>query len=181
MKIASADARCYRVPLPAPWGSAMHRITHHELIVTRLAAGSGEEGVGWAYTVGIGGTAAAALLCDDLLPQLAGRDAAAKAIWHDLWWQTHDCGDGITRLALASLDIALWDLGAKAAGLPLCTMLGGRRSPAAAYGSGVNLHLPLPDLLAQVDRWQSRGSPSVPTCTARSPTRSSSRTSTGEA
>jgi hypothetical protein len=41
MKIASADARCYRAPLPAPWDSAMHRITHHELIIARLAAGSG--------------------------------------------------------------------------------------------------------------------------------------------
>ena len=157
MKITSAYARCYRVPLPAPWGSATHRITNHELIVTRVAAGSGEEGVGWAYTVGVGGTSAAALLSDDLLPHLAGREAAAKAIWHDLWWQTHDCGDGITRLALASLDIALWDLAAKAADMPLCTILGGRRGPVAAYGSGVNLHLPLPDLLAQVERWQSRG------------------------
>src|SRR5205807_4015268 len=73
MKIASAEARCYRVPLPAPWGSATHRITHHELIVTRLATDSKLEGVGWSYTIGAGGTAVAALLSDYLLPRVVGR------------------------------------------------------------------------------------------------------------
>ena len=158
MKIASAEARCYRVPLPAPWGSATHRITHHELIVTRIAADSKLDGVGWSYTVGAGGTAAAAFLSDYLLPGLVGRDPApVEQIWDRLWRETHDVGGGIARLALASLDIALWDLRAKAAGQPLCALLGGARAPVPAYGSGVNLHLPLPELLAQVERWQRRG------------------------
>lgn len=158
MRITSAEARCYRVPLPKPWGSATHSITHHELIITRVQADAKREGVGWSYTVGSGGTAVLALLADDLLPRLEGRDpSAVERIWHDLWRATHDAGGGITRLALASLDIALWDLNAKAAGRPLCAMLGGSRAAAPAYGSGVNLHLPLPDLLAQVERWQGRG------------------------
>ena len=158
MRIASAEARCYRVPLPAPWGSATHRITHHELIVTRLATDEQHDGVGWSYTVGTGGTGVAALLSDYLLPQLAGMDPAPiERIWQDLWKATHDVGGGIARLALASLDIALWDLRARAVGQPLCTVLGGTPAPVPAYGSGVNLHLALPDLLAQVERWQSRG------------------------
>ncbi len=158
MRITSAEACCYRVPLPAPWGSATHRITHHELIITRLAADGKHEGVGWSYTVGNGGTAVAALLSHDLCPRLTGKDpAAVERIWHDLWWATHDAGGGIARLALASLDIALWDLNASAAGQPLCVLLGGTPAPVPAYGSGVNLHLALPDLLAQVERWQSRG------------------------
>src|SRR5690349_5391860 len=106
MRITSAEACCYRVPLPAPWGSAAHRITHHELIITRLTADGKHEGVGWSYTVGNGGTAVAALLSDDLFPRLTGKDpAAVEPIWHDLWWATHDAGGGIVRLALASLDI----------------------------------------------------------------------------
>jgi L-alanine-DL-glutamate epimerase-like enolase superfamily enzyme len=158
MKITSADARCYRVPLPAPWGSSTHRITHHELVVTRLRADSKEEGVGWAYTVGAGGTSVAALLSDHLLPRLEGRDpAAVEQIWHELWLDTRDLGAGITRLALASADIALWDLNAKSVGQPLCAVLGGSRGPVEAYGSGVNLHLPLDQLLEQVERWQRRG------------------------
>lgn len=158
MRITFAEARCYRVPLPAPWGSAMHRITHHELIITQFRTDTRHEGVGWSYTVGHGGTAVAAMLSDDLLPRLDGRDpAAGERIWLDLWKATHDGGGGITRLALASLDIAVWDLRAKAAGEPLCAVLGGSLARAPAYGSGVNLHLPLSELLAQVERWQSRG------------------------
>ena len=158
MKIASAEARCYRVPLPAPWGSATHRITHHELVITRIATDANVEGIGWAYTVGTGGTGVAALLSDYLLPRIEGRDPAPIGhIWRELWKATHDAAGGITRLALASLDTALWDLAAKAAGQPLYMVLGGRRDRVMAYGSGVNLHLPLPELLAQVERWQSRG------------------------
>ena len=158
MKIASAEARCYRVPLPSPWGSAAQRITHHELIITRLATDGKHEGAGWSYTVGTGGTSVAALLSDYLLPGLIGKDpAAVERIWHDLWRAAHEVGGGITRLALASLDVALWDLNATAAGQPLCALLGGAPIPVPAYGSGVNLHLALPDLLAQVERWQSRG------------------------
>ncbi len=139
-------------------GSATHRITHHELVITRLGTDTHHEGVGWSYTVGTGGTAVLALLSDYLLPRLNGRDpTAVEQIWHEVWRSTHDGGGGITRLALASLDIALWDLNAKAAARPLYAMLGGNRAHVPAYGSGVNLHLPLPDLLAQVEGWQRRG------------------------
>jgi L-alanine-DL-glutamate epimerase-like enolase superfamily enzyme len=159
VRIVSADARCYRLALPAPWGSASapEPITHHELVVVRLSTDSGHEGVGWSYTVGRGGTAVQALLADDLLPPLLGRDPAPVGrIWHELWRRTRDAG-GIGRLALAALDVALWDLWGAATGQPLYALLGGARVLLPAYASGVNLHLGIPDLLAQVERWQRRG------------------------
>jgi L-alanine-DL-glutamate epimerase-like enolase superfamily enzyme len=157
VKIVSTEARCYRVPLPAPWGSATHRITHHELIITRVATDAKLGGVGWAYTIGTGGTGVTALLTDYLLPMIDGRDPAPIGrIWHELWQGTHDAAGGIARLALASLDIALWDLAARAAARPLAEVLGGRVQAVVAYGSGVNLHLPLPELRAQVEGWQRR-------------------------
>jgi len=46
---------------------------------------------------------------------------------------------------------------AQAAGEPLYRLLGASRDRAGAYGSGINLNLPIPDLLAQFQRWKARG------------------------
>lgn len=43
---------------------------------------------------------------------------------------------GIFTLALSAIDMACWDLRGKAAGLPLCELLGGARDRAPTYASG---------------------------------------------
>ncbi|WP_218105299.1 hypothetical protein [Micromonospora rhizosphaerae] len=61
-----------------------------------------------------------ALLRDHLVPRLIGLDAArVEAVWRDLYASTRATAVGaITSLALDAVDTALWDLRAKAAGLP---------------------------------------------------------------
>jgi D-galactarolactone cycloisomerase len=60
-------------------------------------------------------------------PKLIGRDVSEIAqISYDLQQSLHLFGRyGITMFAISGVDIALWDLAAKAAGLPLCRLLGG--------------------------------------------------------
>jgi L-alanine-DL-glutamate epimerase-like enolase superfamily enzyme len=54
---------------------------------------------------------------------------------------------GIIQLAIAAIDIALWDLKAKASNLPLAYLLGGYRDRAPTYASGAMLrHFSLDDL-----------------------------------
>jgi hypothetical protein len=58
-------------------------------------------------------------------------------------------------IALAAVDLALWDL--RAAGTGLVDTLGRRRDSVPVYGSGVNRHYTLKELVAQAERWASRG------------------------
>ena len=65
---------------------------------------------------------------------------------------------GITTIALAGLDLALWDAAARAARHARCRRCSAvARDSVRAYGSGVNLHYPLDELVAQVRRWVDAG------------------------
>jgi L-alanine-DL-glutamate epimerase-like enolase superfamily enzyme len=72
-----------------------------------------------------------------LAPLLRGRDPQdVRARWRDMrtatWWYGHG---GIANFAISALDMALWDIAGKAAGLPVHRLLGGKltdRVPAAA-------------------------------------------------
>ena len=54
-------------------------------------------------------------------------------------------------LALSAFDMALWDLKARRAGLPLWNMLGGHDPRVPCYAGGIDLDLPLDKLLRQTD------------------------------
>ncbi|HSU04329.1 MAG TPA: mandelate racemase/muconate lactonizing enzyme family protein [Acetobacteraceae bacterium] len=67
-----------------------------------------------------------------LLPHLIGRHPLAReAVWQDLLSRTLPRAPQAQSL----IDIALWDLAAKAAGVPLWQFLGGARDRIAAYAS----------------------------------------------
>lgn len=159
MKITRMDVSLHWLPLEKPWGDSTHRITHIELILCKLGTDTSHDGVGYSYTVGSGGAAVATLMRTYLAPIVVGEDAShIERIWCRLWQECHDAGArGIGGLAINAIDVALWDLAGKTAGKPLFQLLGGAREKIAAYGSGVNLHLSLDELLAQVEGWLGRG------------------------
>jgi L-alanine-DL-glutamate epimerase-like enolase superfamily enzyme len=74
-------------------------------------------------------------------PRIKGADLLAwDRLWHDLWQQTRRSGHGAGLAALSALDIAVWDLRARSAGLPLFRMLGAHREQVPVYGSGRATH-----------------------------------------
>jgi len=80
---------------------------------------------GRRYTVGQNGGAIADILQREIPELVEGREADdTEAIWHHVWWALHYGGrGGPPVLALSALDIALWDLKARCANLPLFRLL----------------------------------------------------------
>ncbi len=80
--------------------------------------------------------AVASYLTDHVIPCLIGRDAhQIEDIWQYLYRGAYWRRGPVTMSAIAAVDTALWDLKAKAAGMPLYQLLGGRsRSRVMVYG-----------------------------------------------
>jgi L-alanine-DL-glutamate epimerase-like enolase superfamily enzyme len=150
----------YRIPLPVVLSDSTHGdMTAFELITVRVRDADGAEGVGYTYTVGRGGSAIRALIADDLGPLMVGCDAdLVEENWLQMWWASHYVGrGGLTVHAISAIDIALWDLKAKRAGLPLWRLLGGADNKVKAYAGGIDLLFPLDQLLKQTEDNIGRG------------------------
>jgi L-alanine-DL-glutamate epimerase-like enolase superfamily enzyme len=153
--IAALDARLVRVPLTRPWGPD---VTSVGVVATHVVRSDGAEGWGFSWTPQIGAHAVLALIQHDIAPAAVDSDADPAATWQPLWQHLHEAGGGgITTIALAGFDLALWDAAARARDLPVSQLLGRRRDAVRAYGSGVNLHYSLDELVGQVRRWVDAG------------------------
>jgi L-alanine-DL-glutamate epimerase-like enolase superfamily enzyme len=147
--------RGIQVPLSRPWGSDVRDLSLVEVVVEDSA---GDVGHGFSWTPQIGAAAVQAHLDHDIRSFALGRAADAESLWEPLWQHLHEGGGGgITTIAMAGLDLALWDLAARRAGLGITDHLGRRHATAEVYGSGVNLHYPLDELVAQAERWVAAG------------------------
>src|SRR6201995_1697084 len=127
-RIETTETGFYRIPLAVTLSDSTHgEIDAFELITCRVRDADGAEGVGYTYTVGCNGGAGADILRREVPGLIDGQDADdIEAIWQRVWWGLHYGGrGGPTMLAHSALDIALWDLKAKRAGLPLWRLLGG--------------------------------------------------------
>ena len=88
--------------------------------------------------------AVASYLADHVVPLLIGRDPhRIEDTWQFLYRSAYWRRGPVTMAAIAAVDVALWDIKAKAAGMPLYQLLGGAsRTGIMAYGhaSGRDTH-----------------------------------------
>jgi len=152
--ITAVEPGFYRIPLPVVLTDSTHgEMKAFELVTCRVRDAEGAEGIGYTYTVGRNGGAVMDTLTREIAEVAAGHDAdRIEWLWNHLWWATHYGGrGGPTVLALSAFDTALWDLKARRAGQPLWKLLGGNDNKVSCYAGGIDLDLPLDDLLKQTD------------------------------
>lgn len=133
--------------------------TRDMTVLVKATSRSGK--VGWGETYGIvAPEAVVAIIRDVLGPVVCGRDPRDPAvIWEDLYdlMRVRGFFGGFYVDAIAGVDIALWDLFGKIAGLPLAKLLGGQRlERIPAYVSG----LPKGSLAERVElarEWVAKG------------------------
>lgn len=114
----------------------------------------GHSGIGFGYSKRAGGPGQFEH-AKEIADVLIGEDPNdIGKLWQKLCWAGASVGrSGLAVQAIAAFDIALWDLKAKRAGLPLSKLLGAHRDSVQCYNtSGGFLSSPIEEVLENVDR-----------------------------
>src|SRR4051812_2544189 len=132
MKITDVTTETYSWPRHKPISNGLHTYTHSGLGLVKIHTDEGTLGVG----VGSTGAIARATI-EHIAPLLIGEDPIdVERLWHKMWVPKLIGRRGLTTRAISGIDIALWDLRAKVAGMPLYKMLGGFRNRMPTYVTG---------------------------------------------
>ena len=124
VRITDVSVANYRRSRSQPISNGLHTYSDVEFAFVKIETNAGVTGYG------VGRPKAGEKEFRDLFgAMLIGRDPTmTEAIWADLWSPKLYGRRGLETRALSSIDIALWDIKAKVAGMPLYKMLGGFRT-----------------------------------------------------
>ncbi|MDI5962268.1 L-talarate/galactarate dehydratase [Streptantibioticus silvisoli] len=164
-RVTGVRLRAVHLPLTTPVSDAkvltgrQRAMTEVAFLFAEVRTARGHEGLGFSYSKRAGGPAQFTHACE-VAPELLGEDPSDIAkIWTKLVWASASVGrSGLSTQAIAAIDIALWDLKAKRAGLPLAKLLGAHRDSVRCYNtSGGFLHTPVEQVLDNADASLARG------------------------
>jgi L-alanine-DL-glutamate epimerase-like enolase superfamily enzyme len=164
--IRELSVSAYTVPtdLPESDGTLAWDAT---TIVLVHAQAAGQTGLGYTYA----DVATAKLIARTLIPLVRGRHAMdIPGCWSAMRHGIRNLGrPGICSMAMAAVDVALWDLKAKLLGVPLVTLLGAAQPGVPVYGSGGFTSYSIPQLQAQLAGWVESGMAAVKMKIGRDP------------
>ena len=147
-----ANVRCQLVDLEpeSVRSDASQSFVKQETVLVTIETADGLAGTGYSYTIGTGGSSVIAMLRDHLVDGLLGADARnVERIWQQMRAGTRATTVGaITSLAMAAVDIALWDLRGKRVNEPVWRLAGGAHERLPLYDTeGGWIHLSCDDLV----------------------------------
>jgi len=138
-RIRSVSVCAVRVPLDRVTSFSTRTVKARDYCLAKVRSTDGVEGIGFCYVGTAGGNIAQAAVEELLAPIVVGQDSSrVEGLWEEMYRETLLHGrTGTVMRAISMLDIALWDLNARAAGLPLCRYLGcWAAEKVPAYASG---------------------------------------------
>ena len=157
MKITAVDSYVLTVPTPKPMAL---QYPQHKLVVAEISTDEGIAGLGYSLVFGGGGAEGVhAYLETRLKPVLIGEDPLfVERLWERMF--RADMGikkQGIAAYALSALDIGLWDIAGKVAGLPLYKLWGAVTDRVPAYGSGGWSRYSEKELIEEAEKYAALG------------------------
>lgn len=128
-------------------------------IFTHIQTDEGLEGLG----VGQASPGVRDVIDSALRHILIGQDPMnIEKLWSDMFWAVRGYGRrGLAFLAVSAVDIGLWDLKAKALGMPLYKLLGPYREAVPVYGSGGWTNYTVDELVAEMEGYVDQGIPRI--------------------
>ena len=138
-KITKLEARAVTVPLTSPTSLSSRLVTERHYGLVTVETDAGARGIGFCYVGNRGGRLFTVAVNELLAATVLGRDPAeVEALWAEMYQEALLQGRaGTVMRAISAIDTALWDVNARAAGLPLYRYLGAARpGRVPAYASG---------------------------------------------
>jgi len=157
--VTGLNVAVYQIPTATPEADGTIAWDSTTMVLVELTASTGQHGVGFSYA----SRAAAEVIRDTLAAVVVGRPVdLVRAIWGDMIKAVRNAGrPGIASSAIAAVDVALWDLKGRIAGLPVFRLLGAHREAVAIYGSGGFTTYSDQQLAEQLGGWVAEGIPRV--------------------
>ncbi len=152
--VERVDVAAYRIPTDFPESDGTLSWDSSTIVIVEVRGG-GQAGLGYTYA----GTPAAAFVRDVLAGVVTGPDCmAVGGIWQRMHRISRNHGrPGVAAMAMAAVDVALWDLKARLLGVSLLDLLGPVRDAIPACASGGFASYPLDRLRDQLGGWARDG------------------------
>jgi D-arabinonate dehydratase len=160
MKITGVEAMSVHIPLFRPVWVGRRELTYRDHTVVKVHTDEGI--VGWGDTYGYGAAKVCSMLIrENLTPFLLGQDPLDnERLWEAMYYGTQQYGrKGLVVRAISAVDIALWDIKGKKAGMPIYKLLGAFRDRVPVYISGGYYRRGegLKELQAEMEHWAEAG------------------------
>lgn len=137
MKITNVQAICLKYPYEHPIADGCTPCAARSSVLVRVDTNTQLYGLGEAVTFGGSLDAMKVIVEKQLAPLLVGEDPLdIERLWNKMVWNNWAAGRrGMVMGGISGVDIALWDLLGKAAGMPLYRLLGANTHRVQGYAS----------------------------------------------
>ncbi len=158
MKIQEVRTEWLRLPLERPIADAAHVLQHVDLILVEILAGD-QHGFSYMLSFDYGPELLKGIIDLELKRHVVGLSAEdIGSVYQKNLSATEYIGnEGVAMWGIAAIDVALWDLLARRAGLPAAVLFGTCSRSVPVYGSGGWLSYSDSQLADEVSSYINRG------------------------